>query len=116
MSYNQAIGVDAAADLSAKQYLAVGVDGNIAGTVLVAFGVLQNKPLSGEDASVVYAGRTKFKAGGAVTAGAMVGVNSTGYGVVVTSGSPNIGKAITAAGSGGVFQAIVNFASVGATA
>ncbi len=108
--YNQQIGVDAAADHSGNQYKAIDAAGAIAGTVVAAMGVLQNKPKSGEDAALVYNGRTKMLAGGAVAVGNLVGVNSTGYFVAVGSGTLNIGQAYTAAGSGGVFHGIVNFA------
>lgn len=111
--YNEKIPVTAAADLSAKQYMAVGADGNIAGTVIAAIGVLDNKPQSGEGASLIYSGRAHCRAGGAVTAGATIGVSSTGYFVAVNSGVLQCGKALTAVGSGGVFDAIVNFAVVG---
>jgi hypothetical protein len=111
--YNEKLAVRAGADLSGSQGLAIGVDGTVAGTVRVAFGVLDNKPESGEDASLVFMGRSRLKAGGAITAGASVGVNSTGYFVAVNSGALQCGKALTAVASGGVFTGIVNFATNG---
>jgi len=114
MSYQDRVPVVASADLSSSQFLAVGVDGAIAGTVLAAIGSLQDTPAAGEDGSAAYQGRSKLKAGGAITAGALVGVNSTGYFVAISSGGINCGKALEAVSSGSVFEGIVNFAGFGA--
>jgi len=111
MSYQDCLGVRAGADLSGKQYMAIEVAGTVAGSEVAAFGVLQNKPKSGEDASLCYQGRTKVKAGGALTVGAQLGVNSTGYFVAVSSG-PSVGRAINAVASGGIADAVVGFAAV----
>lgn len=112
MSYNDKIGIRAGADLSGKQYMAIAVGGTVAGSEAAAFGVLCNKPQSGEDASVAIAGRVKVKAGAALTAGALLGVNATGYFVPVNSGFTSIGRAVNAVSSGGVTEAIVNFANI----
>lgn len=110
MSYQDRIAVVASADHSANQYKAVGIDGAIAGTVLVACGSLQDTPASGEDGSLAYQGRMKMKAGGAVTKGDLIGVNSTAFFVTVTSGAPSCGKALETVTSGSIFEGIGNFA------
>lgn len=83
----QSNGVDitliAAADLSAKQYRFVKVDANgqaalasAAGEVCV--GVLQNKPTSGQAATVRIFGVSKVVANAAVSAGALIKTSSDG--------------------------------------
>lgn len=111
MSYQDRIAVVAGADLTAKQFYAVTISGTVAGTVLASVGVLQEGVASGEDAPLAYSGRTRMKAGGAVSAGNSVGVNSDGFFVAVTSGVPHAGKALEDASSGGIFEGIVNFSN-----
>lgn len=113
MSYNDTLAVRAGADLRTKQYMAVEIDGTVAGSSVAAAGLLGNKPNNGEDATVVYQGRSKFVAGGTVAAGNTLGVNSTGYIVAVTSGDPTIGRCEIAANSGSVTHGVFNFAGVG---
>ena len=79
MSYNNSIPVDASKDLSGLEYHACQASGDVAGTLALAIGILQNKPQNGEDASLVYAGRTKMQSGGAITAGAMLTVAASGF-------------------------------------
>lgn len=69
----QCVSLVAAADLSAKQFYFVYVDGNGKAALNVtagarAVGVLQNKPIAGETAEVAYAGVTKVAAGATITA------------------------------------------------
>lgn len=116
MSYNDSIAIRAGADLSGSQYLCIEIDGTIGGSVVGAVGILDNKPGSGEDATVVYAGRQKFTAGAAVTAGTPLNVNSDGYCVDAASGDPTCGRCEIAANSGSVTYGLFNFASVGIAA
>lgn len=110
-------GVRAGADLSALQFKAMTVAGTLAGTSLAAFGILQNKPASGEDASIAYAGPMKALAGAAITGGAGLAVNSDGYivtqPIVANSGTGivtgSVGKAIDTAASGDMFAFLGNF-------
>lgn len=78
----QSITLLAAADLSAKQFYGVKVDSNgkaaLAGAGDMCIGVLQNKPESGQAATVAYGGRTKMVAGGNVTAGTPAKTDSAG--------------------------------------
>ena len=108
------LGVRAGADLSGLQYLAMQVAGTVATSEINAFGVLANKPQSGEDASLVYMGKTRIKAGGALTAGALLSITTSGYFTAASSG-PAVGRCINAVASGGVTDAVVNFTNLNIT-
>jgi len=118
----------AAADLSAKQFYAVKVDS--AGKAALcsaagefAIGILLNKPESGKQAAVAYGGVTKAIAGGTITAGATVKVDSAGKlvdaaeAVTNTSdagsttdpliGSNVVGVALAGAVSGDIFPVLL---------
>lgn len=113
MSYNDGITVDAGADLQAFQYRAIAIGGTLA-TGLNARGILQNKPDSGEDATLVYQGRSKFQAGGAITVGARLTVTSGGFMTVAASGDQAVGFCEDAAVSSGSYgHGVFNFASAG---
>jgi len=105
-------GLSAAADLDgasggAKQYivvrLAAATTVNICSEVLVAgalkspLGVLQNKPKSGEAATVTCLGLSKVRGGGTVTAGAFIAHNSSGMVVDAVSGDVVCGRALETA-------------------
>lgn len=100
-------GLAADEDLSGKQYTAVYLSG--ANKVKFAtstnssltLGILQNKPTSGQAATVRDLGTTKWYAGAAVTAGAHLTVNGSGRAIVVTSGGMVLGQALDAAGADG---------------
>lgn len=100
-------GLAAAADLSGKQYHLVRL--SAAWTVNQAseaansalLGVLQNKPKSGEAATVADGGTSKVVAGAAITAGAVLSTNGSGRAIAVVSGAVAFGQALTAAGADG---------------
>ena len=102
-----ALALEAAADLSGKQYhivraSAAGKTNQASEAVHSSmFGVLQNKPQSGETATVAYAGPSKVVAGGAVTANAFVTCNGSGRAADVASGQMTIGRALEAATTDG---------------
>jgi len=107
-------GLVAAADLSGKQYhvmrLSAAETTNQASlaTDSAIAGVLQNKPESGEAATVAYAGFSKVVAGAAVSANALITSNSSGRAVAVASGGMAIGRAMIAAGADGdVIEALL---------
>lgn len=124
------VSVPAAADLTAKQFYAVKVDSNgkaaLAGAGEFAIGVLQNKPNSGQAATVAWGGITKAVAGGSITAGATVAVDSNGKLVDATEAVVNtsdtgaaadaviasnvIGVALAGASSGDVFPVLLSLA------
>jgi len=97
----------AAADLSGKQYHIV--DQSAAKSCNMASlatdnqvaGVLQNKPQSGEHATIADMGISKVVAGAAVTQGKHLTTNGSGRAITVTSGDMAIGRALEAAGADG---------------
>lgn len=115
MSYKECVPVNAGADLSAAQYKAVAVAGTIAASTGAAIGLLQNKPKSGEDGSACFLGRSRYVAGAAVAANAQLIVTTSGFLITAASGTQPCGKAIGAVSSGGIGEAIINFAGNGAT-
>lgn len=101
----------AGADLSSHQYLAINIAGTIAADADAAWGILQNAPQSGEDASVKPFGRAIAKAGAAISANAALKVQS-GYLIAIASGDNTVpcGKILSgAANSGDLITAGVNF-------
>lgn len=91
------------------QYKALKVGGTIAANNSETMGLLQNKPKSGEDATVGYLGHMKGTAGGTITAGALVKVVASGYLLAVTSLDVPCGQAITAAASGATVEGLFSF-------
>lgn len=78
-------GITAAADLSTIQYHFVYLSTNntvasAASTSILPFGVLQNKPTSGQAAQVCIMGITKVKLGVASTFGTLITQESSGLG------------------------------------
>lgn len=104
-------GVQAAADLSTFQYHLVRYSAanavNLAVLAVTSnlLGVLQNKPKSGEFATVAYGGISKVVAGAAITAGDLLTTSTSGRAIVVTSLASGqemvFGRALTAAGADG---------------
>lgn len=101
----------ASVDLNTSQYHIVdlGADAHkvTIGAAGGGFGVLQNKPLAGEHATVAMEGITKCIAGGAVAVGNYITSAASGYASVVVStdaGDKVVGRALTAAASGSVFS------------
>lgn len=91
------------------QFKAIVVGGTIAANN-GALGILQNRPLSGEDATARVFGPTKVVAGGAITAGARFRITTSGYAVACGSNEIGVGICgVTAAVSGGTFEGMVNF-------
>jgi len=108
--------VVAGADLSAAQYKVIAVAGTIAAEADTALGVLQNKPESGQHAAVAWEGHMKAYAAAAISAGARVTVTTSGYMLTVASGDGGqVGKALTAAASGDLFNFVGNFALANTT-
>jgi len=104
-------------DLSAKQYYFVEA---ASGVITVAnaitdicVGVLQDKPVSGQTGEVCMLGFTKVVAGGAITAGALIGTTTAGKAVALAAGTDTtqyiLGRALTgASGDGQVIDAAIN--------
>jgi hypothetical protein len=107
------IPVAAGEDLSGAQYAAIEIDGTVAATHIVAKGVLQNKPQSGEAATLTCMGRSKFRAGGTIAVANRLTVTTSGFFVAATaSGDQGIGFALGAVASGGIAEGFFNFANV----
>lgn len=81
--------VVAAADLSSHQYKVVNIAGTIAATADTAYGILKNKPQSGEAAQLKVFGKALALAGAAVAAGASLKVQS-GYMIAIASGDNTV--------------------------
>lgn len=106
--------VSAGEDLSSRQYHAVNVSGTLAASAELAVGILQNKPnASGRDASALVAGKSFYRAGGAVTANQPLNITTSGWFAVADSGDQTVGKALTAVASGGIGEGYFNIAAVG---
>jgi hypothetical protein len=110
----QTLTLEAAADLRLFQYMAVRVSAankcNVASDIgaSTVIGVLQNKPNTGEFATVAVFGKSKMVAGGAITAGNLITLNSSGRAAAVASGGWTIGRALeTSANDGEVITALI---------
>lgn len=113
-----AIQLPSGADLSTgkgtgAQYKAIAVGGTIAASNNAAMGLLQNKPRSGEDATVGYAGHMKGVAGAAIAAGARMIVTTSGYLITAVGAVVPCGKALTAAASGAEVEGLFDFTTTG---
>jgi len=114
MGMKDVIHINAGEDLSSRQYHAINVSGTLAANPEAAMGILQNKPnASGRDASALYAGPSFYRAGGAVAAGDLLTVTTSGWFAVSNSGDQIVGRAISAVASGGSGEGVFNFATVG---
>jgi len=91
------------------QFKAIAVGGTIAGTNALTIGLLQNKPKSGEDATVGFFGHMKGVAGAAITAGNLVKVTTSGYLIAVTSVDVPCGVALATCASGASVEGHFNF-------
>lgn len=106
----ECINLEAAADLSAKQFFIVYVDSNGKAALTAAattqpIGVLQNTPTSGQAASVAIRGVTKLSGGAALTIGQQIGSDSAGQGTALTLDAAGtvynyaVGRVIKASGA-----------------
>jgi hypothetical protein len=124
-NYSVKITLVAAADLSSGQYKFVKLD-NTGKAVLCSgatdkpIGVLQNAPISGQEAEVLVAGGTKVVAGGTVSIGNVVGTGASATGVALTVSTDAtkyvVGTALSGAASGEVFTAVIDCAAAGRAA
>lgn len=102
--------VVAGTDLRAQRYKVVTISGTIAGENDVAYGVVDIGVNSGQHESVAVFGHMKGYAGAAISKGAKLSVNSTGYLITLAvSGSSPVGRARVAANSGDLFDFMGNF-------
>lgn len=102
-------------DLDDYQYhILVNSTGNLVDRAVSAgalcCGVLQNKPKSGEHATVRMLGRSRIKAGGTITAGNAFTTTASATATAAGSGQYILGIAITGVASGGIFQGLITHA------
>lgn len=105
-------GVVAAADLSASQFRLVKIDGTgkvTLGSTLgaVVDGVLQDKPLAGQAASVAVSGVSKVEAGAGVTAGALVTTDATNRAITAGATQHAFGRALTSGAVGNLISVLL---------
>ena len=100
--------VVASQDLTGHQFKPVDLSGGVGVTSLLSVGILQNKPYTGDHATVAYRGQLKAYSGAAIASGALIGVTTSGFLITVT-GSASVGYAKTAAASGDLFEFIGSF-------
>lgn len=104
--------VEAAADLSAIQYHIMrlsavnkcNMSSNAADSDMC--GILQNKPQSGEPATIQYFGPGRAVAGATVTAGDHITCDGSGRAITVTSGSMSLGQALETGASGNTIDIV----------
>lgn len=104
-------GVRATEDMSAFQYKAVDIDGTLAAAAGTAIGILQNKPGNAEDASILLAGPSRYRAGGAIAAGGKITLAASGWFTAAGSGDDVVGRAYASVTSGSIGQGDFNFLS-----
>jgi len=106
--------------LTAKQYMfmKLSADMTVVGTAAltdIPCGVLQNNPPIGGAAEVMVYGITKIVAGGALTAGNLIGCDAAGTAVVAdpdgVADSYYVGQVVIGCGAGEIGSALVNCAS-----
>lgn len=105
------IPVVAGEDLTGAQYTAIEIDGTVAPSSVVARGILQTKPKSGEAGTLTVLGRSKFKAGGTIALANRLTSTTSGFLVAVSSGDAGVGFALGAVASGGIAEGVFNFAN-----
>jgi hypothetical protein len=115
------ITLEAAADLSAKQYYFVKIDSNgkaaaVTAITDVPIGVLQNKPTAGQAAEIVVVGVSKVSSDAALNEGDLIGPSGDGQAdarVIGTDITHYVGgQMLTATGAAAVIgTAIINCAT-----
>jgi hypothetical protein len=110
----QSITIPASADLSAQQYRCITVDSNgraaVANATALVVGVLQNEPsATGQAATVAFAGMSKARAGGTITAGARVTADASGNVIAATTaGDAVLGVALDGAANNDIVRILIN--------
>jgi hypothetical protein len=120
-NYSVKVTLVAGADLSTKQYTFVKLDSSglavaAAAATDIPVGVLQNAPISGQEAEVLVVGGTKIVAGAAIGEGAQIGTSSTGKAVALVAGTDTtkyvVGTLITeSAADANIVTAVINCAN-----
>ncbi len=107
------ITVVASQDLTGHQFKAVGLHGGVGVTAALAVGILQTKPADGDHMTVAYRGHMKAISGAAINSNAPVTIAASGFLVAYTpagsGGLGAVGRCLTQAGSGDLFDLIGDF-------
>jgi hypothetical protein len=124
-NYSVKVTLVAGADLSAKQYNFVKLNSSGLAVVVAAatdlpIGILQNAPLSGQEAEILVSGGSKLVLGGTVAIGAVVGTSSAGAGVAIVHGTDTtkfaLGQALLGGASGEIVTVVVACSNAGRAA
>jgi hypothetical protein len=119
-NYAVKVTLEAGADLSSAQYKFVKISSGkavlCAADTDVPFGVLQNTPASGEEASILVVGGSKVVASTSLNAGVLIGTNGSGKAEVRTPGTTTtkytVGTVLLGAGADGeLLTAVINCAA-----
>ncbi len=112
-------GAEAAVDFSAVTYRLAKLDSVSKATLTTAaadkvFGIIQNVPQAGEEASLLASGISKVRAGNTIAVNDYFISDASGTAIIATSTSAVkvIGQAITGVASGGLFTAVINIREV----
>lgn len=113
--FRESIVATADVDLTSNQYHIMRYSGDhtidiSSGDASAHIGVLQDKPDSGQNGSVLVMGVSKVVAGASITAGKLITSNGSGRAIAATDGSQDviIGRALEAASNDGeVFEALI---------
>lgn len=101
----QMISLEAAADLSAKQYFIVKVDANgkadLCGDNGNGIGVLQNKPTAGQSAQIMIGGVSKFVGSASLAPDTIIASNAAGKGKAAAALGPTLGVVLVNPGADG---------------
>jgi hypothetical protein len=111
-------------DLSGKQYHFVKIDNGTGNAVAVdgatdrPVGVLQNNPLSGQEAEVLIVGGTKVVAGGTASAGQPLFASASANAVTLVFGGTGsaafaVGTFVTAGSASATVTAVIDCANAG---
>lgn len=110
-AYNVAATEDLTAD--SALFKAVGFGGTIVGAPRNAVGILRSKGKIGQQVTAVYDGITKVVAGAAITTpGFNITITTSGFVIAASSGGSSCGRALTAASSGDLIPAYVDFKNI----
>jgi len=102
--------VQAGGDLTALQYHAIALDDGLRAIHGgEAVGILLGKPKSGEAAPIGFSGIMKYRAGGSITKGNKLTVDSNSTFIKASSGSWLVGRALAACSSGSVGTGMFGF-------
>lgn len=103
-------------DLSSSQYCFVKLTST--GVALctaitdIPYGILQNNPIQGQNATVRVAGMSKLKMGGTVTKGQTISTSATSLGIVAATTSYQIGFCEVGANNGEIGSIMIQYIGI----